>query len=33
MRPLGVVVLDIFPHEIVEMPLAEDQEVVEALDL
>lgn len=33
MRPLGVVVLDILAHQVVEMLLAEDQEVIEAFDL
>ena len=33
MRPLRVVVLDVLPHQVVEMLLAEDQEVVQALDL
>ena len=33
MRPLGVVVLDVLANQIVEVLLAEHQEVIEALDL
>ena len=33
MRPLRVVVLNVLPHDIVEMLLAEYEEVIDALDL
>jgi hypothetical protein len=33
MRPLLVIVLDVFPHQIVEVLFAEDKEVVQALNL